>query len=62
MPSYMSSTAVSATGEYLAFGDAEGVIHLLGTAAGPFNGFEGHPVEWADPLDPLPDVEWTDST
>jgi PAB-dependent poly(A)-specific ribonuclease subunit 2 len=50
----------------MAFGDADGVISLL-TAADedailPLNGFEGQPVEWADPPDPLPEIEWTDST
>lgn len=50
----------------MAFGDAEGAIHLL-TAADedatlPFNGFDGQPVEWADPPEPLPDITWTDST
>lgn len=29
----------------------------------PFNGFaEGQPIDWADPPDELPDVDWTDST
>ena len=50
----------------MAFGDADGVIHLM-TAADdegvhPFNGFEGQPVEWADTPEPLPDIQWTDST
>lgn len=50
----------------MAFGDAEGAISLL-TAADegailPLNGFEGQPVEWADPPDPLPDIEWTERT
>ena len=50
----------------MAFGDADGAISLL-TAADeeailPFNGFEGQPIEWADPPDPPPEFEWTDST
>ncbi|ETW85417.1 hypothetical protein HETIRDRAFT_432176 [Heterobasidion irregulare TC 32-1] len=62
----ISSVAVSPTGAYMAFGDADGVIHLM-TAADdegvhPFNGFEGQPVEWADTPEPLPDIQWTDST
>ena len=49
--SYITSTAVSSNGSYLAFGDAVGTIHLL-TVAGEssepfFNGFQGQPVEWA---------------
>ena len=50
----------------MAFGDADGAISLL-TAADegailPLNGFEGQPVEWADPPEPVPEIEWTDST
>jgi PAB-dependent poly(A)-specific ribonuclease subunit 2 len=50
----------------MAFGDAEGVIHLL-TAADeessiPLNGFEGQPFAWADPPEPLPAIEWMDHT
>ena len=50
----------------MAFGDAEGSVHLL-TAADeeanlPLNGFEGQPVEWAEPPEPLPDTAWTDTT
>ncbi|KAF9234026.1 ubiquitin carboxyl-terminal hydrolase-domain-containing protein [Melanogaster broomeanus] len=64
--SYVTSTAVSSNGSYLAFGDAVGAIHLL-TAADEssepfFNGFEGQPIEWADVPEPLPEMNWTDST
>ncbi|KAI5119085.1 hypothetical protein M0805_004858 [Coniferiporia weirii] len=66
IPSYVSSVAISATGVYLAFGDADGTIHLM-TAADeegslPFNGFDGQPVEWPDVPEPVPDFEWTDTT
>lgn len=51
----------------MAFGDAEGVIHLLSQAHDsdedvPFNGFVGQPVQWPDIPAPIPDNEWTDST
>lgn len=50
----------------MAFGDAEGTVHLLSQAEDfadmPFNGFDGHPVEWSDTPAPFPDTEWTDST
>jgi PAB-dependent poly(A)-specific ribonuclease subunit 2 len=50
----------------MAFGDADGTVHLMSAAAEgeavPFNGFEGHAVEWADAPAPLPDIVWTDST
>ena len=66
VPSYVSSAAVSATGVYLAFGDGEGNVHLLTSAdeegALPFNGFEGQPVEWPDVPEPVPDIQWSDST
>ncbi|KAF8274229.1 PAB-dependent poly-A-specific ribonuclease subunit PAN2 [Lactarius quietus] len=63
-PAFISSAAVSLTGAYMAFGDADGIIHIM-TAANedmPFNGYEGQPVEWADSPDPLPEIEWTDGT
>ncbi|KAF8479133.1 PAB-dependent poly-A-specific ribonuclease subunit PAN2 [Russula ochroleuca] len=63
-PAFISSAAVSPTGAYMAFGDSDGVIHIM-TAANddmPFNGYEGQPVEWADPPEPLPEIDWTDST
>ncbi|KAG8827255.1 poly(A)-specific ribonuclease [Serendipita sp. 399] len=65
VPSYVSSSAVSPTADYIAFGDADGVIHLLGTVKDdelPLNGFEGQPVEWPDEPEPLPEIEWTDRT
>lgn len=64
MHAFISSAAVSLTGAYMAFGDSDGVIHIM-TAANedmPFNGYEGQPVEWIDSPDPLPEIEWTDKT
>jgi PAB-dependent poly(A)-specific ribonuclease subunit 2 len=52
--SYITSSAVSPTGAYLAFGDGHGLIHLLTNVHSvdeeqlvPLNGFEGKPVEFA---------------
>jgi PAB-dependent poly(A)-specific ribonuclease subunit 2 len=64
--SYITSTAVSSNGSYLAFGDAVGTIHLL-TAADEssepfFNGFQGQPAEWADVPELPPEINWSDST
>ena len=28
----------------------------------PWNGFDGQPVHWADPADPLPHIDWSEST
>jgi hypothetical protein len=63
-PAFISSAAVSPTGAYMAFGDSDGIIHIMtATNEGmPFNGYEGQPVEWADPPEILPEIEWTDST
>ncbi|EPQ58579.1 hypothetical protein GLOTRDRAFT_35919 [Gloeophyllum trabeum ATCC 11539] len=65
-PSFITCAAVSPTGSYMAFGDGDGVIHLMSAGEHdgeiPFNGFEGQPVEWADTPEPLPDIVWTDST
>ncbi|KAI0247045.1 PAB-dependent poly-A-specific ribonuclease subunit PAN2, partial [Lactifluus subvellereus] len=63
-PAFLSSAAISPTGAYMAFGDSEGIIHIM-TATDesmPFNGYEGQPVEWADPPEPLPEIEWADTT
>ena len=50
----------------MAFGDAEGAIQMLTAAEEgavlPLNGFEGTPVEWADPPEPYEEIAWTDST
>ncbi|KAG6850532.1 hypothetical protein H0H93_012148 [Arthromyces matolae] len=66
LASYITSCAVSPTAAYMAFGDAEGVIHLLSQAEEvaevPFNGFDGKPIEWADAPDVIPEINWTDST
>ncbi|THH31551.1 hypothetical protein EUX98_g2646 [Antrodiella citrinella] len=65
-PSYLTSAAVSSTGTFMAFGDSDGCIHLLTAAEDgidmPLNGFEGQPIEWADTPEPLPEVDWSDST
>jgi hypothetical protein len=63
--SYLTSSAISPTGTYIGFGDANGVVHLLSATEDdtiPFNGFEGQPVEWADEPAPLAEIEWTDKT
>ncbi|KZV71779.1 hypothetical protein PENSPDRAFT_577089 [Peniophora sp. CONT] len=59
---YISSAAVSPTGAFMAFGDADGAVHLLSCADAsvPLNGFEGQPVEWADAPEPLPEISWED--
>ena len=65
-PSYLTSSAVSTTGTYMAFGDADGNIHLLSAAEEgatlPLNGFDGQPVEWADAPKAPSDISWSDST
>lgn len=65
METYATSSAISPTGAYIAIGDAEGVIHMLSNVEDefiPFNGYDGQPVEWADPPQPLPAIDWTDET
>ena len=58
--------AASSTGVYLAFGDADGTIQLMTSAdeqgSIPFNGYEGQPVEWPDAKEPIPDIDWKDTT
>lgn len=55
--SYITSMALSPLGDYLAFGDAEGQIHLWTTHSdmsqkNPFNGYEGVKPEWPDEVEP----------
>ncbi len=49
LASYITSSAISPTGAYMAFGDADGAIHILSQAEDvgsvPLNGFDGHPIE-----------------
>ncbi|KAG8722933.1 poly(A)-specific ribonuclease [Ceratobasidium sp. 394] len=64
--SYLTSAAISPGGDYLAFGDAEGFVHLLSSAreeeSVPFNGYEGEPGIWAhEPSEP-PEIDWTSDT
>ncbi|KAF5381095.1 hypothetical protein D9615_003865 [Tricholomella constricta] len=66
LTSYITSCSISATAAYMAFGDAEGVIHLLTQAEDvtgvPFNGFDGQPIEWPDTPALLPKIDWTETT
>ncbi|KAG7086554.1 hypothetical protein E1B28_002503 [Marasmius oreades] len=66
LTSYITSIAISPTSAYLACGDAEGAIYLRSQAEDtqdvPLNGFEGRPIEWEDTHEPLPDIQWQDST
>ncbi|KZV99079.1 hypothetical protein EXIGLDRAFT_739011 [Exidia glandulosa HHB12029] len=66
---YVGAVAVSPTGGYIAFGDAEGMIQIVSAydpydedGEVPFNGFDGVPPEWGDAPEPLPEIEWADNT
>lgn len=58
--------SISPTGTYMAFGDADGAIHLMSQAEEgsniPFNGFDGQPITWTDTPEAIPEIEWTDKT
>jgi PAB-dependent poly(A)-specific ribonuclease subunit 2 len=64
-PSMLTSMAVTPTGEGLAFGDAEGYVHLW--SARPEEGeaqfcrFEGE-VELPDTAEPIERINWRDDT
>ena len=75
--SYITSMTLSPHGDYLAFGDADGQLHLWAihdiseTAERnkdgsfelpPFNGYEGIKPEWPDQVVAPPAMEWTDTT
>jgi PAB-dependent poly(A)-specific ribonuclease subunit 2 len=63
--------ALSPSGEYLAFGDADGGLHLwcdkeVGEGRegelGRFNGYEGIKPEWVDESEALPNIAWDEKT
>ncbi|KIL69643.1 hypothetical protein M378DRAFT_184057 [Amanita muscaria Koide BX008] len=66
LASYITSAAVSPTGAYMAFGDADGAIHILSQAEEsselPLNGFDGQPIELANTAAPAPMIEWDSDT
>jgi PAB-dependent poly(A)-specific ribonuclease subunit 2 len=66
LTSYITSIAISPTGAYMTFGDADGAIHVLSqvedVGSVPLNGFDGHPIEVANSPSPLPEIEWDDNT
>ncbi len=75
--SYITSMTLSPGGDYLAFGDADGQLHLWtahntsenartnedgSLVLPPFNGYEGIKPEWPDPVDPPPPIAWEETT
>lgn len=69
--SYVTSAAISTSGSYLAFGDAEGSTHVWSStdpgaddaeAGLTFNGFGGVLPEFADEVPPLPKIDWNETT
>ena len=65
--SYVTSMALSPAGDYLAFGDADGQVHLwtsndISESLPPFNAYEGVKPEWPDNPAPPPAVTWDDTT
>ncbi|KAF9453246.1 hypothetical protein P691DRAFT_801586 [Macrolepiota fuliginosa MF-IS2] len=64
--SCVTSMSISPTGTYMAFGDADGTIHLMSQAEEgsnmPFNGFDGQAITWIDTPEHTPETQWTDST
>lgn len=60
----MTAAAISTSGDYLAFGDAEGNTHVWSTdhAGSTFNGYGGVEPEWADPVEPPTAVAWATDT
>lgn len=75
--SYITSMTLSPGGDYLAFGDADGQLHLWtihetgenasrgedgGLDLPPFNGYEGIKPEWPDAVDPPASIAWDEKT
>lgn len=63
--SYLTSTAMSPTGEGLAFTDADGILHLWSASQDGeeprFSRYDG-PIDFPEPPEPLKRVNWTDDT
>jgi PAB-dependent poly(A)-specific ribonuclease subunit 2 len=67
--SYITAMALSPMGDYLAFGDVEGQLHLwtthdtsdISSAKPPFNGYDGIKPEWPDQVDP-PSLSFDENT
>lgn len=75
--SYITSMTLSPGGDYLAFGDADGQLHLWtahdtsenapshedgSLVLPPFNGYEGVKPEWPDPVASPPPILWGETT
>ena len=75
--SYITSMTLSPGGDYLAFGDAEGQLHLWtvhdtsekasisegrSIVLPPFNGYDGVKPEWPEPITPSPPILWEETT
>lgn len=64
--SYVTSMALSPMGDYLAFGDADGGVHLWttndATNLPPFNAYQGVKPEWPDTPEAPPTINWDDKT
>jgi PAB-dependent poly(A)-specific ribonuclease subunit 2 len=65
--SFITAFAISPTGAYLALGDTAGHIHILTSISDdeeriPYNGFTGQEITHPDPPEPLPEIQWTETT
>lgn len=61
-PSYLTSMAIAPTGEGLAFGDAEGYVHLWAAQEdAKFCRYEAE-IELPDVVEPPEQIEWRDDT
>lgn len=67
--SYITAMDLSPQGDYLAFGDADGQLHLwtihdtsdISASKPPFNGYEGNKPEWPDAVEP-PSINFDEYT
>lgn len=61
--SYITSMAISPQADYIAFGDADGQVHIWGNGSdGPFNGYDGIKPDWPDAAEPTPSIKWEERT
>lgn len=75
--SYITAMTLSPGGDFLAFGDADGQLHLWTThdtsedarssengslELPSFNGYDGIKPEWPDPVDQPPPIVWDETT
>ncbi|PWY98088.1 hypothetical protein BCV70DRAFT_202263 [Testicularia cyperi] len=64
--SYVTSLAIAPSADYIAFGEADGTVRLWSASSDTsnlrFNSYSSAPLEFPDPIEPPPYVNWSTET